>query len=79
MIILSWNVRDLGDSLKRYGINNFCQLSKVDMVCFQESKLGNIDNSILRSLGGILYQIGNTRMQFVVLVALWLDGNDIVG
>lgn len=52
MIILSSNFRGLGDPLKRSDVKDFFQLNKADGFCFQQSKLDNIDNAILRSLGG---------------------------
>lgn len=50
MIILTWNVRGLGDHIKRGGVKNFCQLNKVDILYIQESKLDNSNEFIFRSL-----------------------------
>lgn len=52
MIILTWSVRGLGDSVKRGGIRDFCQLNKANIICIQESKLECCNDSILRLLGG---------------------------
>jgi len=50
MIILFWNVKILGESDKRAGIRDLCCLNKVDIMCFQETKLSIVSSSLLRSL-----------------------------
>lgn len=52
MIILTWNIRGLGDSFKRRGIRYFCQLNKIDIICIKEIKLECYNDSILKSLSG---------------------------
>lgn len=52
MIILTWNVRGLGDSIKRGGIRDLCQLNKVDIICIQESKHDSTNEFVFRSIGG---------------------------
>ena len=51
MNVLTWNVKGLGESVKRAGVRDFCALNKVDVICFQETKLASVNASILRSIG----------------------------
>jgi exonuclease III len=48
--ILSWNVRGLNNRGKRLKISNLLRSWKVDIVCFQETKLVSISNSLVHSL-----------------------------
>lgn len=48
--ILSWNVRGLNDCNKRLRIKSLLRMWKVDVVCFQETKMEVIDRRIVRSL-----------------------------
>jgi exonuclease III len=48
--MLSWNVRGLNNRGKRLKISNLLRNWKVDIVCFQETKLMNISNSLVHSL-----------------------------
>ena len=50
MIIFSWNVRELGEATKKQGLEIFCALNLIDIMCFQETKLSNVSSAILRSL-----------------------------
>jgi len=50
MIILSWNVRGLGESVKRAGVRDFCLLHHADIMCFQETKLEEVCGVIMKSL-----------------------------
>ncbi|KAH7677378.1 RNA-directed DNA polymerase protein [Dioscorea alata] len=52
MKILSWNVRGLGRSSKRYLLKDVISTSHVDIVCLQESKLQELHCSTWRSIGG---------------------------
>ena len=49
--ILSWNVRAINNLDKRKLIKAFIKSQRVDVVCIQETKIQNIDSSIVRSLG----------------------------
>jgi hypothetical protein len=53
--ILSWNVRGLNDRAKRLRISNLLRLWKVDVVCFQETKMMSISNCLVHSLWDCLY------------------------
>jgi exonuclease III len=53
--IISWNVRGLNERDKRLRINNLLGLWKVDIVCFQETKMESILNSFVQSLWGCPY------------------------
>ncbi|XP_042956371.1 uncharacterized protein LOC122292174 [Carya illinoinensis] len=53
--ILSWNVRWLNDCNKRLRIRSLLQSWKMDVVCFQETKLRVMDRRIIRSLWGFSY------------------------
>jgi hypothetical protein len=48
--ILSWNVRGLNEGKKRLRIRNLLQDWKVDIVCFQETKLFSMSRRLVRSL-----------------------------
>ena len=49
--ILSWNVRGINNLDKRKLIKAFIKSHRVDVVCIQETKIQNMDSSIVRSLG----------------------------
>ena len=49
--ILSWNVRGVNDSDKRKVIKNLIRTNRVDMVCLQETKVQEMNNDMVRSLG----------------------------
>jgi exonuclease III len=51
-MILSWNVRGLNERSKRLRISDLIRDWKVDIVCFQETKLHSLSCSIVRSLWG---------------------------
>jgi hypothetical protein len=48
--ILSWNVRGLNDMDKRLRISNLLRLWKVDIVCFQETKIERMSSWFVHSL-----------------------------
>ena len=50
MIILSWNVRRLRETVKRAGVKDFFLLNHADIMCFQETKLASVSPIILRSI-----------------------------
>ena len=50
--ILSWTVRGVNDKEKRMFIMTLIQAQKVDLVCFQETKVQDMSNKLVRSLGG---------------------------
>ncbi|XP_020262628.1 uncharacterized protein LOC109838607 [Asparagus officinalis] len=54
-MLITWNVRGLGLDTKRFGVRDFCQLNKFDIICLQETKLNTVTESILKSLGGNLF------------------------
>ena len=49
--IMSWNVRAINNLDKRKLIKAFIKSQRVDVVCIQETKIQNMDSSIVRSLG----------------------------
>ena len=49
--ILSWNVRGVNDLDKRKVIRNFIRTHRVDLVCLQETKVQEMNNEMVRSLG----------------------------
>ena len=53
--IISWNVKGLNERDKRLRISNLLRLWKVDIVCFQETKMETISNSFVQSLWGCPY------------------------
>lgn len=52
MKILSWHVRGLGRPSKRNFVKDIILSSQANIVCIQESKLQDLNNSTLRSIGG---------------------------
>jgi hypothetical protein len=53
--ILSWNVRGLNDRDKCLRISNLLRLWKVDIVCFQETKMKNPSSGFVKNLWGCPY------------------------
>jgi hypothetical protein len=53
--ILSWNVRGLNDMNKRMRISNLLRSWKVDIVCFQETKMVSVSSHFVHSLWGCPY------------------------
>ena len=49
--ILSWNVRGANDGAKRKVLKAFIKMQRVDVVCLQETKLKEVSNRMIRSLG----------------------------
>ena len=49
--ILSWNVRGVNDPVKRSVIKGFLRSNRVDLVCFQETKVQQMNVGMVRSLG----------------------------
>jgi hypothetical protein len=50
--VLSWNVRGLNEWSKRLRISNLLRDWKVDIICFQETKVQGMSRSFVRSLWG---------------------------
>lgn len=69
MIILTWNVRGLGEQTKRFGVRDFRQLNFVDIVCLQETKSILIVIS-LDHWEVIIFKVGLLKMLKVPLVDL---------
>ncbi|RVW85331.1 hypothetical protein CK203_045523 [Vitis vinifera] len=49
--IISWNVRGANDSSKRKIIKNYIRSQRVDLMCIQETKIQEMSEGIVRSLG----------------------------
>ena len=49
--ILSWNVRGSNDKGKRKLIKDVIKSQKVDLVCLQETKIQEMSNGLVKSLG----------------------------
>ncbi|KAJ9701144.1 hypothetical protein PVL29_006475 [Vitis rotundifolia] len=49
--LLSWNVRGMHDPDKRMVIKSMVRKHKLDLVCFQETKMKEMSDRIVRSLG----------------------------
>lgn len=49
--ILSWNVRRENDCEKRKVMKALIKSQKVDLACLQETKIQEMSNGIVRSLG----------------------------
>ncbi|RVW39723.1 LINE-1 reverse transcriptase-like [Vitis vinifera] len=49
--ILSWNVRGANDKEKRRVIKDVIKSQKVDLVCIQETKIQEMSNGLVKSLG----------------------------
>ena len=56
--ILSWNVRGANDVAKRKVLKAFIKMQRVDIVCFQETKLTKVSRGMIRSLGWEDFWIG---------------------
>ena len=50
--IISWNVRGLNDTGKKFSISNLLRNWKPDLVCLQETKMEWISASIVQGLWG---------------------------
>jgi hypothetical protein len=50
--ILSWNVRGLNKKSKHLRISNLLRDWKVDIICFQETKVHGMSSDFVRSLWG---------------------------
>ena len=61
--LLSWNVRGINDSNKRLLLKNILREWGCNLVCFQETKLEEVQLSDIRSIGG------NQHLDFVALNA----------
>ncbi|RVX07360.1 Transposon TX1 uncharacterized 149 kDa protein [Vitis vinifera] len=51
MKIITWNVRGANDSSKRKIIKNYIRNQRVDLMCIQETKIQEMSEGIVRSLG----------------------------
>ena len=49
--ILSWNVRGANDRSKRKVIKALIRSQKVDLVCLQETKIQEMSQGVIHSLG----------------------------
>ena len=49
--MLSWNVRGANDGAKRKVLKAFIKMQRADVVCLQETKLKEVSNRMIRSLG----------------------------
>ena len=70
--LLSWNVRGINDKEKRLLIKNVLRDWRCNLVCFQETKLDEVQLSDIRSIEG------NQSMDFVALKAQGSAGGIIV-
>ena len=52
MIILSWNIRGLGSSLKHKEVRNMVRRFKCDILILCETKMELCSHSLLRNIGG---------------------------
>ena len=63
--IISWNVRGLNEQDKRLRVRNLIRRWGLDVVCFQETKMGLINRAVIRSLwGGLIkffHRIANSH------------------
>ena len=50
--LLSWNVRGLNNPRKRDVVKNLLREWKCDIVCLQESKLGNTSSILVKNIWG---------------------------
>ena len=53
--IISWNVRGLNEQDKRLGVRNLIRRWGLDVVCFQETKMGLINRAVIHRLWGGQY------------------------
>ena len=51
LIILSCNVRGANDGTKRKVLKAFIKMQRADVVCLQETKLKEVSNRMIKSLG----------------------------
>ena len=49
--LLSWNVREVNESTKRKVIKSVIRKQKVDLFCIQETKIQDMTDRVVRSLG----------------------------
>ena len=53
--IISWNVRGLNKQEKRLKVRNLIRKWGLDVVCFQETKMGLINRAVIHRLWGGQY------------------------
>jgi exonuclease III len=53
--ILSWNVRGLNNRSKCLRVSNLLKDRKVDIICFQETKLHGLSRNIVHNLRGCIH------------------------
>ena len=53
--ILSWNVKRANDGAKRKMLKAFIKMQRADVVCLQETKLKEVSNKMIRSLGVVKF------------------------
>ena len=49
--IFSWNVREANYGAKRKLLKAFIKMQRADVVCLQETKMNEVSNRMIRSLG----------------------------
>ena len=49
--LLSWNVRGANEKVKRKIIKTFIRNQRVDLMCIQETKIQQMSEGVVRSLG----------------------------
>ena len=49
--LLSWNVRGVNEKVKRKIIKTFIRNQRVDLMCIQETKIQQMSEGVVRSLG----------------------------
>ncbi|XP_057432258.1 uncharacterized protein LOC130725012 [Lotus japonicus] len=74
MILLSYNVRDLGSSVKLRALRELVRQEKIDMMLIQESKLEVVDQNLCRSIWGAddcewVFKASNSRARG--LICIW--------
>lgn len=73
MNIITWNVRGLGRSAKRFLVKDFLSIHHVEVCCLQESKLDVILAATWREIGG------SSLDQFAFALVVGTSGGMIIG
>jgi len=53
--IMSWNVRGMNDTKKRFQIRGLLREWKMDIMCLQETKMQVISREVVRSVWGCVH------------------------
>ena len=72
--IVSWNVRVVNEKNKRVIIRAFIKAQKADLVCLQETKLQEMSDGMVQSLGGVWctkWRALNARGTVSGIVVFW--------